>query len=119
MKSLVCLLLHALRSYFRTRLGLQAENLALRHQITVLHRGRKRLPLNAADRFLWVCLSRLWAGWRPALAIFKLETVIRWHRMGFRPYWRWKSRGLRLGRPQVPQHVQDLIRKMRLANPLW
>src|ERR1039458_1547331 len=92
MKSLVCLLLHALRSYFRTRLGLQAENLALRHQITVLQRGRKRLLLNAADRFLWVCLSRLWVGWRSALAIFKPETVIRWHRTGFRLYWRWKSR---------------------------
>jgi hypothetical protein len=100
-------------------LGLQAENLALRHQITVLQRGRKRRPLNAADRFLWVCRSRLWAGWRSALAIFKPETVIRWHRTGFRLYGRWKSRGLRLGRPQVPPEVQDLIRKMSLANPLW
>jgi transposase InsO family protein len=100
-------------------LTLQAENLALRHQITVLQRGRKRLPLNAADRFLWVWLSRLWAGWRSALSIFKPETVIRWHRTGFRLYWRWKSRGLRLGRLQVLQEVQDLIRKMSLANPLW
>ena len=96
MKTVVCVLLHALRSCFRTRLALQAENLALRHQITVLQRGRKRLLLNAADRFLWVCLSRLWAGWRSALAIFKPETVTRWHRMGFRLYWQWKSRGLRL-----------------------
>jgi hypothetical protein len=85
----------------------------------VLRRGRKRLPINASDRFLWVCLSRLWAGWRSALAIFKPETVIRWHRTGFRLYWRWKSRGLRLGRRQVPPEVQDLIRKMSLANPLW
>jgi hypothetical protein len=71
------------------------------------------------DRFLWVCLPRLWVGWRSALAIFKPETVIRWHRTGFRLYWRWKSRGLRLGRRQVPPDVQDLIRKMSLANPLW
>jgi transposase InsO family protein len=119
MKTVFCVLLHALRSCFQTRLALQAENLALRHQITVLQRGRKRLPLNAADRFLWVCLSRLWAGWRSALAIFKPETVIRWHRTGFRLYWRWKSRGLRLGRRQVPEDVQNLIRKMSLANPLW
>ena len=119
MKTILCVFLHALRSCFRTRLALQAENLALRHQITVLQRGRKRLPLNSADRFLWVCLSRLWAGWRSALAIFKPETVTRWHRMGFRLYWQWKSRGLRLGRRQVPQDVQDLIRKMSLANPLW
>ena len=67
-------------------MALQAETLALRHQITVLQRGRKRLPLNAADRFLWVCLSHFWAGWRSALAIFKPETVIRWHRTGFRLY---------------------------------
>ena len=57
MKTVVCFLLHALRSCFRTRLGLQTENLALRYQITELQRGLKRLPLNAADRFLWVCLS--------------------------------------------------------------
>ena len=119
MKTLVCILLHALRPCFRTRLEMQAENLALHHQIIVLQRGRKRLALNAVDRFLWVCLSRLWAGWRSALAIFKPETVIRWHRTGFRLYWWWKSRGLRLGRPQVPRDVQDLIRKMSLANSLW
>ena len=119
MKTVAFVLLHALRSCLRTRWALQAENLALHHQITVLQRGRKGLPLNAADRFLWVCLSRLWVGWRSALAIFKPATVIRWHRTGFRLYWRWKSRGLRLGRPQVPQEVQDLIRKMSLANPLW
>ncbi len=119
MKTIFCVFLQALRSCFRTRLALQAENLALRHQIIVLQRGRKRLPLNAADRFLWVCLSRLWAGWRSALAVFKPETVIRWHRAGFRLYWQWKSRGVRLGRPQVPQDVQDLIRKIYLANPLW
>src|SRR5208282_1991686 len=119
MKTVVCVLLHALRSCFRTRLALQAENLALCHQIIVLQRGRKRLPLNAADRFLWVCLGRLWADWRSALAIFKPETVIRWHRRGFRLYWQWKSRGLPLGRPQVPPDVQDLIRTMSLANRLW
>jgi transposase InsO family protein len=85
----------------------------------MLQRGRKRLPLNAADRFLWVCLSSLWVGWRSALAIFKPATEIRWHRTGFRRCWRWKSRGLRLGRHQIPQDVQDLIREMSLANPLW
>lgn len=86
MKTIFWVFLHALRSCFRTRLALQAENLALHHQITVLQRGRKRLPLNSADRFLWVCLLRLSADWRSALAIFKPETVIRWHRTGFRLY---------------------------------
>ena len=92
MKTVVCVLLHASRSCFRTRLALQAENHALRHQITLLQRGRKRLPLNAADRFLWICLSRLWVGWRSALAIFKPETVIRWQRTGFRLSWREEPR---------------------------
>ncbi|HEV2493373.1 MAG TPA: integrase core domain-containing protein [Terriglobia bacterium] len=119
MKTVTFVLLHALRSCFRTRLALQAENVALRHQITVLQRGRKRLPLNAADRFLWVCLSRLWVGWRSALAIFKPETVIRWHRKGFRLYWTWKSRRGQPGRPALAKESRELIRKMSLANPLW
>lgn len=66
MKTVVCVLLHALRSCFRTRLALQGENLALRHQITVLQRGRKRLPLKAADRFLWVCHASGRAGAPPS-----------------------------------------------------
>jgi putative transposase len=99
---------------------LHAEILALRHQLSVLQRrdrGR-RLRLNVADRLLWVWLSRLWSGWRSALVIVKPETVIAWHRQGFRLYWRWKSRHPQ-GRPSVSRDVIDLIRKMSLANPLW
>ena len=79
---------------FRSRLALQAEILALRHQLNVLRRSADaRRHLRTSDRVLWVWLSRLWPDWRSALLIVKPETVIRWHRRGFRLYWRWKSRG--------------------------
>jgi hypothetical protein len=63
-------------------------------------------------------LSRLWTEWRTALLIVKPETVIAWHRRGFRPWWVWKSRG-RMGRPTVPADVRALIRTMVAANPRW
>ncbi len=73
---------------------MQFENLALRHQLAVLQRRTPNRPsLKSADRLLWVMLSRLWTQWRTALVIVKPETVIAWHRKGFRLYWRWKSRG--------------------------
>jgi hypothetical protein len=74
--------------------------------------------LTASDRFLWVWLSRLWREWRSALLIVKPETVIAWHRRGFRLYWSWKSRHPQ-GRPSVSREVIDLIRKMSQANPRW
>ncbi len=120
MRTVFLSLLSALCSSLLTHVSLQMENLALRHQINVLRRcGRRRLYLNSGDRLLWVWLSRLWTGWRSALVIVKPETVIAWHRKGFRLYWTWKSRHARPGRPDIPQEVRDLIRKMCLANPLW
>jgi hypothetical protein len=72
---------------------MQIEILALRHQLAVLQRRtNKRASLRTADRLLWVMLSRLWGQWRSTLVIVKPETVIAWHRKGFRLYWRWKSR---------------------------
>ena len=86
-------LLGTLSSEFRSRAVLELENLALRHQIGVLHRSaRKRLKLTPADRQLWVWLSRIWSDWRSALAIVKPETVVAWHRAGFRRFWTWKVR---------------------------
>src|SRR5690348_14137582 len=107
---------------FRARVALHAEILALRHQLLILqrknrNRGRK-LRLSSIDRLFWVWLSRFWSGWRSALVIVKPETVIAWHRQGFRLYWRWKSRHQQ-GRPSVSREIIDLIRKMSLANPLW
>ena len=75
----------SMRSWFQTHASLQVEILALRHQVAVLKRSqRSRLRLNSADRLLWVGLSRLWSQWRSALLIVKPETVIAWHRRGFR-----------------------------------
>jgi putative transposase len=114
------LLLSSLRSCLSTRAALQAEILALRHQVLVLQcatRGR-RLRLKAADRVFWVWLSRLWKNWRLPLRIIRPETVIAWNRKGFRLYWTWKSRA-RNGRPPITRDVCTLIRKMSLANPRW
>ena len=109
-----------LRDTLRTRVALQAEILALRHQLLVLQRRnqKKRLGLSLADRLLWVWLSRIWPEWRAALRIVKPETVIAWHRKGFRLYWSWKSRP-RKGRPPVSTEVRELIRRMSVANPGW
>jgi putative transposase len=109
-----------LSSVFRSRSALQLENLALRHQIGVLQRvGRKRPKLMPWDRLLWVWLSRIWSGWRSALAIVKPETVIAWHRVGFRLFWTWKVRRGRPGRPVVSREVRNLIRRMCRENPSW
>src|ERR1017187_1286117 len=113
-------LLMSLRDCFRTRAVLQAEIIALRHQLLVLHRSNRgrRIHLKFLDRLLWFWLSQLWTGWRSALIIVKPETVIAWHRKGFGYYWAWKSRH-RQGRPFVSTELRDLIRKMSLANPRW
>jgi putative transposase len=113
-------LLGSLRSCFQTRAALQLEILAIRHQINVLLRAQRgRVRLTRVDRLLWTLLLHLWSGWRSALIIVKPETVIAWHRRGFRLFWAWKSRKDKPGRPEVPRGVRDLIRKMSLANPLW
>lgn len=98
---------------------MQLEILALRHQLAVLQRQKKRARLRATDRLLWVVISRLWKQWPSALLIVKPETVIGWHRKGFRLYWRWKSRAGKLGRPPVNHETRELIRQMSSANPLW
>ncbi len=113
-------LLICLRDSVRTRVALQAEVLALRHQLLVLQRRnqKRRLQLSTFDRVLWVWLSGIWADWKSALRIVKPETVIASHRKGFRLYWRWKSRP-RHGRPPVMTEVRELIRRMSAANPRW
>jgi putative transposase len=119
MISLLRALLLTLRDCLQTRAILQAEILALRHQLLVLQRSsRHRLRLTAGDRLFCVWLSRLWSDWRSTLVMVKPETVIAWHRKGFQLYWSWKSRW-RDGRPAVSAEVRDLIRRMSLANPRW
>jgi putative transposase len=110
----------ALCSMFRLRTALQLENVALRHQIGVLQRSvRKRPKLTPGDRLLWVLLSRIWCDWRSALAIVKPETVVAWHRAGFRLFWTWKVRHGQTGRPGISREVRDLIRKMCRENQGW
>ena len=119
MISVLVSLLLTLRGLAQSRAALHLEVLALRHQLQVLQRTRpRRVRLATADRWLWVWLSRVWTEWRTALVIVKPETVIAWHRHGFRLVWTWKSRR-RTGRPTVPRDVRTLIRTMSEANPLW
>jgi putative transposase len=112
--------LGTLSAVFRSRAVLVLENLALRHQVGVLQRSpRKRPKLTSVDRWLWVCLSRIWSDWRSALAIVKPETVVAWHRAGFRLFWTWKVRRGQPGRPVISRELRDLIRQMCRENPGW
>ena len=117
----VCLVLFtALGSGLQSQAALQIENAALRHQLAVLQRqARGRPRLRPVDRLFWTWLCHLWPGRRRALVIVKPDTVLRWHRRGFRCYWRWKSRPRGPGRPRIPRAVQVLIRQMCHANPTW
>ena len=103
----------------RTQRALVLENLALRHQLAVLHRTAPRPRLRPSDRLFWGLLARLWHGWAEAVLLVKPETVIRWHRTGFKLFWTWKSRRHGPGRPAVALEVRALIRRMSEANPLW
>jgi transposase InsO family protein len=104
---------------FRSRVSLEAEILILRHQLNIQRRHQpKRLAFSAVDRLIFVGLYRLAPKTIKALTIVKPDTVIRWHRAGFRLYWRWKSRQ-RCGRPTVPLEIRRLIREISIANPLW
>jgi putative transposase len=107
-----------LRSLILPRLTLAAEILALRQQLAVLNRTVKRPQLRERDRLFWVMLSRLWEDWREVLIIVKPNTVVKWHREGFRIYWKWKSRAP-VGRPRIDKDIRDLIRRMSHENPLW
>ena len=103
----------------KPRARLIAENLCLRQQLVVLKRRQKRLSLRDRDRRFWVIASRCFAGWRDTLLIAKPETVLRWHRKGWKAYWRWRSRRQRGGRRRIPLELRELIRRMARENPLW
>src|ERR1700732_5173622 len=112
-------LLLVARSRLKSRASLEAENLVLRQQVIVLSRkSRSRLRLRNIDRLIFVWLYRFFPSILNAITVVKPETVIRWHRRGFRAYWRWKSRR-RGGRPRIDREIRDLIRRMSKENPLW
>src|ERR1035441_2928815 len=100
MLEFLLLFLHCLFHRFQSHPGLVLENLALRHQLAVLKRQARKPKLRSADRLLWVGLRHIWPHWQQALLLFQPQTIIAWHRLGFRLFWRWKSR-TRGGRPSV------------------
>ena len=107
------------RSRLKSRARLEAENLVLRQQVIILSRkSRSRVRLRNIDRLILVWLYRFFPSILNAIIVVKPETVIRWHRRGFRAYWRWKSRR-RGGRPKIDREIRDLIRRMNKENPLW
>src|SRR5438094_4073 len=119
MTDLFKLILGVLASLFRSRTNLEAEILVLRQQINVLRRRASKRPhFNNTDRFLFVWLYRWFPSVLDAIAIVRPETIVRWHRAGFRAYWRWRSRN-RVGRPKVSIELRTLIGEMSCANRLW
>ena len=119
MKTTLLALVSVLTTPFRSRLSLQMEILALRHQLAVYQRAGKRPRIRPADRILWVLLSRISTGWRDVLIFVKPATVITWHRRRFRDYWHRLSQSSEPGRPRVAREIRELIRRMSTANPTW
>ena len=118
MVALLCFVLAVLASPFKSKSRLEAENAVLRHQLIVLRRkvqGRARLTNN--DRWFLVRLYRWFPSILQVLTIVQPETLVRWHRAGFRCYWRWKPRP-RGGRPLIEADLRALIRKMSVENPV-
>jgi len=119
MIALIRLLLALLTASLRSKVSLEVENAALRQQIIVLRRKlRGRIRLSNSDRLFFVWLYRLFPSVLRAILIIRPDTLVQWHRAGFRRYWRWKSRH-RLGRPPVERDLRALIRQMSAENPLW
>src|SRR5215216_4576353 len=119
MFALLCFVLVVLVSPFKSQSRLEAENAALRHQLIVLRRNMQgRVRLTNSDRWFFIQLYRWFPSILNVLTIIRPETLVRWHRAGFRCYWRWKSRP-RGGRPQIETDLRALIRRMSIENPLW
>jgi len=104
---------------FRPRRQLEVENLFLRHQLNIALRGAPHRPrLRGSDRALLILMTWLWPSLLSLSRIVQPDTILRWHRAGFRTYWRWKSRG-RPGRPRIGRELRELIQRMSKENPLW
>jgi len=119
MIELLCFILAVLASPFKSNTRLEAENAALRHQLIVLRRKVKgRAHLTNNDRWFFIQMYRWFPSILEVLVIIRPETLVHWHRAGFRHYWRWKSRSPG-GRPQIEADLRALIRRMSVENPLW
>src|ERR1700726_782351 len=116
---LFCFVLAILASPFKSKVRLEAENAVLRHQLIVLsRRGHGRVRFTNHDRWFFIQRYRWFPSILQVLTIIRPETLVRWHRAGFRCYWRWRSRP-RGGRPQIDTELRVLIRRMSVENPLW
>ena len=116
-------ILHALGMFvadlFKSRSRLEAENLFLRHQLRIaMRRAPPRLRLRGSDRALLIWMTRVWPNLRGMAQVVQPETILRWHRAGFKVFWRWKSRN-GAGRPKIDRGLRDLIQRMSRENPLW
>lgn len=119
MLALIYLFVALVSNRFKSPRRLEIENLYLRHQLNITLRGAPhRLRLRGVDRVLLVWMTRLWPNLRNLPCVIQPNTILRWHRMGFRAYWRWKSRG-RPGRPRINRELRELIRRISNENPLW
>src|SRR5580704_5193905 len=119
MVALILFICHLVAAPFKSPSRLEAENAALRQQLAVLQRKQHgRVPLTNSDRLFFVWLYRLFPSVLKTMTIVRPETVVRWHRAGFRAYWRWKSRNPG-GRPRITAELRTLIRRMSIENRLW
>jgi hypothetical protein len=119
MIALLCFVLNVLVSPFKSTSQLEAENAALRYQVVMLRRiVHRRVRLTNSDRIFFIQLYRWFPSVLKVIAVIRPETLVRWHRAGFRRYWRWKSRSFG-GRPRVDAELRALIRRMSVENPLW
>jgi hypothetical protein len=118
MVDFVLAMLAGMGAFFRSRSDLALEILALRQQVAVLKRKRPRPLLNSSDRLFWTLLRQFWSSWKSVLIVVKPDTVVGWHRAGFRWYWRWKSRRHR-GRPRITPEIRELIVRLAEENTGW
>jgi transposase InsO family protein len=119
MPPVVSVLLASIATWFRSRLSVQLEIIALRHQVAVYQQTISRPRLRTSDRVLWVWLSRLWPGWQQAVAFVQPRTVIVWQQQRFRDHWRRLSQRGTPGRPAIAKEIRELIQDMWRSNPTW
>ena len=113
-------LTYAFKAIFKSRARLVAENLCLRQQLIVLKRRQVRPQLRNSDRRFWVLTCQWFSGWRRSLIVVRPDTVVSWHRKGWKAYWRWRShRPSGTGRRQISLELREIIRRMARENPLW
>ena len=113
------LIFHFVRAFFRPHADLALENLALRQQVATLKKDRPRPRLTRFDRLFGVLLRKVWPGWAESLIVVKPETVVGWHRKGFKLIWTYKSRKKGLGRPSIDKEIRELICRMARENITW